>query len=748
MQENKNQGWDNFKGTKWKNKIDVRHFIVKNFTPYKGGHDFLVGASAKTAVLRDKYLELLNEEKKRGGVYKIDSEKVISVLSHDAGYLDKENEVIVGLQTDEPLKRGLNPFGGIRMARTSAIAYGHKVSDLVEEQFKYKTTHNDGVYRVYTPEMKKFRNNGVITGLPDAYGRGRIIGDYRRVALYGVDKLIEEKMNDFVEMGNGYMSDERIRLREELYRQREFLWKLKDMALLYGHDISNPAKNAKEAVQWTYYAYLGAIKEANGAAMSLGRVSTFFDIYIEKDIADGILTETEAQELIDQFVLKLRMARHLRTPEYNDLFVGDPTWVTEAIGGMCEDGRTMVTKTSFRFLHTLYNLETAPEPNMTVLWSKDLPEKFKLYCAKVSHDTSSVQYENDDLMREPFGDDYGIACCVSAMTLGKQMQYFGARCNIVKLLLLCLNGGKDEMTGDQILPESPNYKEMLKDGGVLDYKKVKKRFLESVDYLCEQYVNTMNIIHFMHDKYAYEKVQMALHDTKVERLMAFGIAGISVLADSLSAIKYAKVTPITDERGIVVDYLVEGEFPTFGNDEEGVDDIAKEVVEYFYSSLKKTPCYRDAIHTLSLLTITSNVVYGKLTGNTPCGRKEGEPFAPGANPYHNREKHGALASLNSVAKLSYDYCKDGISNTFSIAPKSLGKNEKMIFENISALLDGYFKSGGFHLNVNMHKKEDLQKAHEAPKEYPNLTVRVSGYAVRFGVLSTKHRQEVLDRTFF
>ncbi|MCL2255292.1 MAG: formate C-acetyltransferase [Firmicutes bacterium] len=748
MQEkNTTQIWEEFKGTKWKTNVDVREFIVKNYEPYKGGHEFLVGPSQKTAILRDKFLELLVEEKKRGGVYNLDADRVISVMSHPAGYMDKENEVIVGFQTDEPLKRGLNPFGGIKMAREGAEAYGYKVGELVEEQFKYATTHNCGVFKAYTPEMKKLRKNGVITGLPDAYGRGRIIGDYRRLALYGADKLLIDKKREKDELG-GHMTNEKIRLREELQGQIDFLSKLKDMAKLYGYDISNPATNAKEAIQWTYFAYLGSIKESNGAAMSLGRVSTFFDIYIERDIKNGTLTEESAQELIDQFVLKLRMARHLRTPAYNDLFAGDPTWVTEAIGGMGLDGRTMVTKTSFRFMHTLYNLETAPEPNMTVLWSNNLPEKFKLYCAKVSHDTSSIQYENDDLMRGIFTDDYGIACCVSAMTLGKQMQYFGARCNIAKLLLLCLNGGKDELTGEQILPEIPDYKVMLKEDGTLDFKKVQKHFLKSVDYLCEQYVNTMNIIHYMHDKYAYENVQMSFHDAKVERLMAFGIAGISVLADSLSAIKFAKVTPKTDEKGIVVDYAVDGDFPTFGNDDNKVDKIAQEVVEYFYNSLKKTPCHRDATHTLSLLTITSNVVYGKLTGNTPCGRKLGQPFAPGANPYHNREKHGAVASLNSVAKLSYEFCRDGISNTFSISPQSLGKEEKTVFSNIATLLDGYFKNGGFHLNVNMHKKEELQKAHEAPKEYPNLTVRVSGYAVRFGVLSSKHREEVLDRTFF
>ena len=737
--------WKNFKGQKWQQKIDVIQFIIDNYDAYEGDHSFLASITPKTKKLRDAFFKLLEKEKEKDGVLDIDTTVAAGVLSHKSGYLDKKNELIKGLQTDAPLKRLLNPFGGMKMAKEACEAYGYKVDPKLDEEFKHKTTHNDAVFRVYTPEMKKFRQNGVITGLPDAYGRGRIIGDYRRVALYGADRLIQEKKQDFSDLGERTMTDDIIILREEVAKQIKSLNNLKTMAELYGDDISLPASNSREAVQWTYYAYLGAIKEANGAAMSLGRVSTFLDIYFARDLAAGIIDEKGVQELVDQFVLKLRMARHLRTPAYNKLFAGDPTWVTEAIGGMCLDGRTMVTKTSFRFLHTLYNLDTAPEPNMTVLWSKDLPHNFKQYCAKVSHDTSSIQYENDDLMKPIFGDDYGIACCVSAMSLGKQMQYFGARCNIVKLLLMALNGGKDELSGEQILPERISFNDT---SSPLDYDRVKKSFYECIDYLCAQYVNTMNIIHYMHNKYAYESVQLALHDTKVEKLMAFGIAGISVLADSLSAIKHAKVVPIVDKNGLIVDFDTKGDFPTFGNDDERVDNIAAEVVEYFYKSLQKTPCHRDAKHTLSVLTITSNVVYGQLTGNTPCGRREGVPFAPGANPFHNREKNGALASLNSVSKLNYDCCQDGISNTFSIVPKTLGKEEDIILDNLVQMMDGYFANGGFHLNVNMHTKEDLEKAHKDPDKYPHLTIRVSGYAVRFSVLSEKHREEVISRTFF
>jgi len=727
----------------WQKKIDVRDFIQKNYTPYTGDDSFLSTISDKTESLRLKYVDLLLEEKKRGGVYDIDTENIASLTAFGPGYMDKENEEIVGFQTDSPLKRIINPFGGIRMAKAACEAYGYTMSPKIDASFRYKTTHNDGVFRVYTKEMLKLRKSGILTGLPDAYGRGRIIGDYRRVALYGVDALIAAKKADFAELENGDMTEEVIRLREDVFRQVAQLEKLKKMAAMYGHDVSMPATNAKEAIQWTYYGYLGAIKEANGAAMSLGRVSTFFDVYIQKDIDAGVLTEQAAQELIDQFVLKLRMARQLRTPDYNELFAGDPTWVTEAIGGMGKDGRTLVTKTSFRFLHTLYNLKPAPEPNMTVLWAQELPEGFKNFCAKISVDTSSVQYENDDLMRPEYGDDYGISCCVSAMTIGKQMQYFGARCNLAKLLLVSMNGGRDEITGDQVAFTAPVMNE-----GKLDYDKVLKQYKKYIDWLAKAYVNTMNVIHYMHDKYAYEKLMMGLHDTEVDRLMAFGIAGLSVVADSLSAIKYGTVTPITDDTGLIVDYKTEGEFPKFGNDDKRVDDIAVELTKYFYKQLTKTKAYRGAIHTLSLLTITSNVMYGLKTGNTPCTRRKGEAFAPGANPLHNREKHGALASLNSVSKLDYKYCRDGISNTFSVTPSTLGKESTVVYKNLSTILDGYFKNGGHHLNINVFNREELVEAHKAPEKYPFLTIRVSGYAVKFGVLSTKHREEVLSRTFF
>ncbi len=735
--------WKDFKGTVWQEKIDVRDFIQNNYTPYEGTDEFLTPATARTTVLKEKFEELLKKERENGGVLKIDADRVSSLLSYEPGYLDKERELIKGLQTDEPLKRGVNPFGGIRMARNACEAYGYKLSPNIEENFKYKTTHNDGVFRVYTDEMRALRKYGILTGLPDAYGRGRIIGDYRRVALYGIDRLVEEKRKDFLATAHNYMSEENIRLREELFRQMDFLGQLKKMAAEYGDDISRPAENTLEAVQWTYYAYLGAIKEQNGAAMSLGRTSTFFDIYAERDLKNDVFTESEIQEIFDHFVIKLRMARQLRTPEYNELFAGDPTWVTESVGGMGEDGRTLVTKSSYRVLHTLYNLDTSPEPNLTVLWSTRLPENWKKFCAKTSLDTSSIQYENDDVMCPLYGDDYGIACCVSAMKIGKQMQYFGARCNLAKVLLMSLNGGKDEMSGVQVGPVSEPMT-----GGVLDYDKVKARYFEYIEWLAGTYVNTMNIIHYMHDKYAYEKLQMALHDTSVERLMAFGAAGISVAADSLSAIKYASVTPVTDENGLITDYVTVGEFPKYGNDDDRVDLIAKELVEHLYDCLTKTPCYRGAKHTLSLLTITSNVVYGKKTGATPCGRKAGAPFAPGANPMHNREKNGALASLNSVSKLCYDNCRDGISNTFGIVPTTLGRDRETQTENLVSVLDGYFANKGHHLNINTYTREKLLDAHAHPEKYPNLTIRVSGYAVRFGVLSTKHREEVLQRTFF
>ena len=725
----------------YETNIDVRDFIQKNYTPYTGGAEFLSGPTERTARLMDKINGLLKAESEKGGVLDVDTERVSSLLTYPAGYVDRENEIIVGLQTDAPLKRGVNPFGGIRMARQACEAYGFKLSDKVEEEFSYKTTHNDGVFHVYTDEMKAVRHAGLLTGLPDAYGRGRIIGDYRRVALYGVDRLIAEKEKDRRAYGKKQMSEENIRTLEELFKQIDFLKKLKEMALLYGIDISAPATNAREAIQWTYFAYLAAIKEQNGAAMSLGRVSTFFDIYIERDMQDGLHDEKGAQELIDDFVMKLRITRQLRTPEYNDLFGGDPTWTTESLGGMGEDGRTLVTRTSFRMLNTLYNLGAAPEPNLTVLWSEKLPEPFKNFCAKVSIDTDSIQYENDDVMRPIYGDDYGIACCVSAMKIGKQMQFFGARCNLAKLLLLSLNGGKDEKSGKQLGPEGESFK------GVLSYDKVRAAYSKYIGWLCNLYVNTLNVIHYMHDKYAYEKIQMALHDTEVERFLACGVAGLSVAVDSLSAIKYAKVTPVYNEEGIICDFRTEGDFPKYGNDDDRADRIAVELLEEFSACLKETPAYRNAKHTLSVLTITSNVVYGKKTGATPDGRAAGEPFAPGANPMHNRDVSGALASLNSVAKLPYDCCRDGISNTFSIVPSALGQDREDRAENLCDLLDGYFGQGAHHLNVNVFDREKLVLAMEHPELYPNVTIRVSGYAVNFHKLSRAHQLEVLKRTY-
>ncbi|MCI5971285.1 MAG: formate C-acetyltransferase [Oscillospiraceae bacterium] len=732
----------NFIGGKWESEIDVRDFIQKNYKEYTGGADFLSGSTKRTDALMEKLNELFSKERENGGVLDIDTETVSSLTSYKAGYIDKDNELIVGMQTDYPLKRGVNPFGGIRMARQACLAYGYKLSDKIEDEFKYKTTHNDGVFSAYTDEMRAARHSHIITGLPDAYGRGRIIGDYRRVALYGIDRLIAEKENDKKTLAQKNFDAETIRLSEELFKQIKFLGYMKDMAKMYGYDISEPAKNAHEAIQWTYFAYLAAIKEQNGAAMSLGRVSTFFDIYIERDIKNGILTEETAQELIDDFVMKLRIARHLRTPEYNELFGGDPMWITESVGGMGEDGRTLVTKSSFRILNTLYTLGSSPEPNLTVLWSKNLPEGFKKFCAKVSCDTDSIQYENDDVMRPIYGDDYAIACCVSAMKIGKQMQFFGARCNLPKLLLLALNGGFDTASKIHIGPQ----KEVMQDE-VLEYEKVSKRFLEYADWLANLYVNTMNVIHYMHDKYAYEKSQMALHDTDVHRFMAFGVAGLSVIADSLSAIKYASVKPIFDENGYITDFETEGEFPKFGNDDDRVDLIAKEITHTMIEKLRKTPTYRNAEHTLSVLTITSNVMYGKHTQSTPDGRKSGAPFAPGANPMHNREENGALASLNSVAKLSYDDCRDGISNTFSITPNTLGRNEDERIHNLVSVLDGYFAKKAHHINVNVLNRETLIKAYNDPSAYPNLTIRVSGYAVNFHKLSKEQQREVISRTF-
>ena len=675
--------WEGFQTGKWQEEINVRDFIQRNYTPYEGNEEFLKPATGRTEELLHKFENLLVLEREFGGVLDIDTHTVTSLLNYRPGYLDKDKEIIVGLQTDRPLKRGVNPFGGLRMTREACKAYGYELSQKVEDEFQYRTTHNDGVFRVYNKATKAARHCGLITGLPDAYGRGRIIGDYRRVALYGVERLIEEKQKDKDRISMETMDVDHIRQLEELYQQINFLGKLEEMAAMYGYDISQPAQNAKEAVQWLYFAYLGAIKEQNGAAMSLGRTSTFLDIYFERDLERGILNETQAQEIVDDFVMKLRMARHLRTPEYNDLFAGDPMWITESIGGMGEDGRTLVTKNSYRMLHTLYNLKPSAEPNLTVLWSKNLPENFKRFCAKVSCDTDAIQYENDDLMRPQFGDDYGIACCVSAMRIGKEMQFFGARANLAKMLLMALNGGKDEKHNMQVGPEHEPYQ-----GEYLEYDKVMELLDIYRPWLANMYANTMNVIHYMHDKYAYEKTQMALHDTDVHRYMAFGIAGMSVLADSLSAIKHAKVRCIRDkETGLITDYEITGEYPAFGNDDDRADQIASEQVRLFYEELKKQKLYRDAEPTLSILTITSNVVYGKKTGATPDGRKAGEPFAPGANPMHGRDINGALASLNSVAKISYQYCKDGISNTFSIVPQAMGKTEEERLANLTAVLD-------------------------------------------------------------
>lgn len=738
--EHKN--WNGFKVNKWQDEINVRDFIQTNYKEYTGDDGFLAGATERTAELMKKLEALFSLERQFGGVLDIDTATVSSLTSYSPGYIDKDNEIIVGMQTNRPLKRGVNPFGGMRMVRQACEAYGYKLSSKVEEEFRFRTTHNDGVFRAYTDEMRKARKCHVITGLPDAYGRGRIIGDYRRVALYGVDKLIDEKKKDKAGLSDGIFDADQTRLDEELYQQIAFLGYLKEMAAMYGFDISQPAADAREAVQWTYFAYLGAIKEQNGAAMSLGRVSTFFDIYIERDIANGKLTEEGAQELIDDFVMKLRIARHLRTPEYNELFGGDPMWITEAVGGMGEDGRTLVTKSSYRILNTLYTLGSSPEPNLTVLWSAALPESFKKFCAKVSCDTDSIQYENDDVMRPVYGDDYAIACCVSAMKIGKQMQFFGARCNLAKLLLIAINGGYDT-TGDiKIGPQMP-----VLNGDKLDFDTVMKRYEIYIEWLSRLYVNTLNIIHYMHDKYAYEKIQMALHDTDVERFMAFGIAGLSVVADSLSAIKYADVRPITDDNGYVVDFETVGDFPKYGNDDDRVDMIAKDLTHKMITELRKTPTYRDAVHTLSVLTITSNVMYGRNTGATPDGREASAPFAPGANPMHNREENGALASLNSVAKISYDDCRDGISNTFSITPDALGRSKEERVENLVSILDGYFAKKAHHINVNVLNRETLMKAYEDPEAYPNLTIRVSGYAVNFHKLSREQQREVISRTF-
>ncbi len=723
-------------------KIDVRGFIHENYTPYDGDESFLTPATEATKKLWAILCEDMKKEKARGGVYDVDASTISTISSHEAGYIDKSLETIVGLQTDRALKRAIMPFGGIRMVNSSLAAYDRELDPQVQNVFKYRKTHNDGVFDVYTDEMKAARHTGIITGLPDAYGRGRIIGDYRRVALYGVDYLIEQKKEAKKALQDRTMSEDVIRDREEISEQIRALEELKVMAAKYGFDISVPATDTKEAIQWLYFGYLGAVKEQNGAAMSIGRISTFLDIYATKDLEDGKYTESEIQEMVDHFVMKLRIVRFLRTPAYDELFSGDPTWITESIGGMGLDGRHMVTKMSFRFLHTLTNLGPAPEPNMTVLWSIDLPYNFKRYCARVSAKTSAVQYENDDLMREKFGDDYGIACCVSAMRIGKQMQFFGARANLAKALLYAINGGKDERYGTQTAPKSD-----LPQGEYLDYEDVYKRFVLVCDWLARLYVNTLSVIHYMHDKYCYEKLEMALHDEEIVRTCAGGIAGLSVVADSLSAIKYAKVKPIRNEEGIAVDFEIEGDYPKYGNDDERVDNIAIGVVKMFMEKLSAQQTYRKSIPTMSILTITSNVVYGKKTGTTPDGRKIGEPFAPGANPMHGRDTNGCVASMMSVSKLPYDDSEDGISYTFSIIPDALGKTINQQEENLISLLDGYFVEKGHHINVNVLDRETLYDAMEHPELYPQLTIRVSGYAVNFVKLTREQQLEVISRTF-
>ena len=741
------EAWEGFKEGIWTGEVDVRDFIQKNYTPYEGDESFLAGPTERTKELWGEVLDLLLKEREQGGVLDMDTKTVTGIVSHPAGYIDnahREKETIVGLQTDKPLKRALHVNGGIRIACQAASQHGYKIDENVVERYTFeRKTHNAGVFDVYTPEMRACRSAHIITGLPDGYGRGRIIGDYRRVALYGVDRLIEEKQKDKDALGEVPTTEKEIRCAEELSDQIKALKDMIAMAASYGFDISRPAENAKEAVQWLYFGYLAGIKEQNGAAMSLGRTSTFLDIYFERDIKAGLMTESEAQEIMDDFVLHLRMARHLRTPEYNELFGGDPMWITEAVGGIGEDGRHMVTKNSYRMLNTLYNLNAAAEPNLTVLWSENLPENWKKFIAKVSIDTDALQYENDDVMRPYYGDDYAIACCVSAMRVGKDMQFFGARANIAKLMMMAINGGRDENKFEQVGPEMP-----VMEGDVLDYEEVLRRMDIYRPWLAKTYVSAMNTIHYMHDKYAYEKSQMALHDTEVRRLMAFGIAGMSCMADSLSAIKYAKVRPIRNpENGIIVDFEIEGDFPKFGNDDDRVDSIACEQVEKFYQALTQFPLYRGAIHTLSILTITSNVMYGKKTGNTPDGRRHGEPLAPGANPMSGRDVSGALASLNSVAKLSYTYCRDGISNTFSITPGALGKTEDEQINNLVSIMGGYFAQNAHHLNVNVLNRETLMAAYEHPEQYPNLTIRVSGYAVNFYKLSREQQREVISRTF-
>ncbi len=734
--------WNGFKDGIWTEEVNVSDFILKNYQKYDEDESFLNSTTEKTNRVLARVNDLLKEELKKH-VLDIDVDHMSGINAFNPGYICDDDDVIVGLQTDAPLKRIVNPYGGIRMVYQELDAYGYKLNPTVDKYFnEFRKTHNQGVFDAYPESVRKARHVGLLTGLPDAYGRGRIIGDYRRIALYGIDYLMEQKKKDWDNL-NGDMTNDLIQLREDVSMQYRALEEMKKMAASYGFDISKPAKNAKEAVQWTYFGYLASVKENNGAAMSLGRVDAFFDIYFERDLKNGTITESEIQEIIDQFVIKLRLVRHLRTPEYDELFSGDPTWVTCSIGGITESGESMVTKTSYRILHTLTNLDPAPEPNMTVLWSEHLPENFKKYCAKLSIETDSLQYENDDVMRPIYGDDYAIACCVSAMREGKDMQFFGARCNLAKALLYSINGGVDEMKGDLVIDGFPNMTDE-----VLDYEKVHDTYFKMLERIAEIYSNAMNVIHYMHDKYAYEAGQMALHDTFVRRLMAYGVAGLSVVADSLSAIKYAKVKPIRNEEGIAIDFEIEGDFPKYGNDDDRVDDLAKEVLEKFYAELSKHKCYRDAVPTLSVLTITSNVVYGTKTGSTPDGRKKGVAFAPGANPMHGRDASGAIASLNSVAKLDYtNCCRDGISNTFSIVPSSLGHDKQTQIDNLVSLLEGYFVQGAHHLNVNVLSRETLIDAMEHPDKYPLLTIRVSGYAVRFNRLTRKQQEEVIARTF-
>lgn len=734
--------WNGFKGKTWKEEVNVRDFIQENYLPYDGDDTFLAGPTEATTKLWDQVMDLNKQERDNGGVLDMDTSVVSTITSHGPGYLEKDIEKVVGFQTEKPFKRALQPFGGIRMSEQAAQEYGFQVDPEISHIFReYRKTHNQGVFDAYTPEIRAARSSGVITGLPDAYGRGRIIGDYRRIALYGVDYLINAKKYDLLNCGNGEMSDAIIRQREELSEQIRALGELKELGNIYGFDISVPATNAQEAFQWTYLGYLAAVKEQNGAAMSLGRTSTFLDIYVQRDLENGVITEEEAQEIVDHFVMKLRLVKFARTPEYNALFSGDPTWVTESIGGMGEDGRHMVTKSSFRFLHTLSNLGPAPEPNLTVLWSTRLPHNFKTFCAKMSIQSSAIQYENDDVMRSHWGDDYGIACCVSAMRIGKQMQFFGARANLAKTLLYAINGGVDEKSKKQV---GPKYQPITSE--YLEFDEVMDKYDTMMDWITDLYVNTLNIIHYMHDKYSYERIEMALQDTEILRTMATGIAGFSVAVDSLSAIKYAKVRTIRDENGIVEDYEIEGDYPKFGNNDDRVDDIAVSLLKAFMAKVKRITTYRNSKHTTSILTITSNVVYGKKTGNTPDGRRAGEPFAPGANPMHGRDTHGALASLSSVAKLPYDYSLDGISNTFSIVPKALGRDEETQEENLASMLDGYAKKGGHHLNINVFNRDTLLDAQAHPEKYPQLTIRVSGYAVNFIKLTKEQQDDVIART--